>query len=134
MGIPVEETGSVELSGIEVEEELLDIRKHMPEDRDGEELRNGAVFIESGVTEDLEEEALARELIRAIQQKRKEAGLEVSDKVSLSVSSTLLEYEDLIRSRVNVTEVSGDPGDQEYSGDAEAFGRKASFSFSGPEE
>ncbi len=45
----------------------------------------GFVLLDTTVTADLEREGLARDLIRAIQQERKNAGLDVSDRISLQV-------------------------------------------------
>jgi isoleucyl-tRNA synthetase len=45
----------------------------------------GFVVLDTGVTEDLAREGLARDLIRAVQQARREAGLEVTDRISLTV-------------------------------------------------
>ena len=51
-------------------------------------LRNtaGLVVLDTTVTPELEREGIARDLIRQIQQARREAGLDVSDRIDLSVS------------------------------------------------
>ncbi|MGB3829460.1 MAG: isoleucine--tRNA ligase, partial [Ornithinimicrobium sp.] len=45
----------------------------------------GFVVLSTEVTEELEREGLARDLVRAVQQARREAGFEVSDRISLTV-------------------------------------------------
>ncbi|MGC1208188.1 MAG: isoleucine--tRNA ligase, partial [Ornithinimicrobium sp.] len=45
----------------------------------------GFVVLDTEVTEDLEREGLARDLVRAVQGARREAGLDVSDRISLTV-------------------------------------------------
>jgi isoleucyl-tRNA synthetase len=45
----------------------------------------GAVVVDISVDEDQEREGLARDLIRAVQTARKDAGLEVSDRIALGV-------------------------------------------------
>jgi isoleucyl-tRNA synthetase len=47
----------------------------------------GFVLLDTEVTEELEQEGLARDLIRAIQQERKNRGLDVSDRISLTVTA-----------------------------------------------
>jgi isoleucyl-tRNA synthetase len=46
----------------------------------------GFVLLDTDTTEELEREGLARDLIRAIQQERKNQGLDVSDRIQLSVT------------------------------------------------
>ena len=46
----------------------------------------GFVVLDTVVTPELEAEGTARDLIRAVQQERKDAGLEVSDRISLTIS------------------------------------------------
>lgn len=47
----------------------------------------GLVKLDLEITKDLEEEGIARDLVRFIQQTRKEAGFEVSDRIKLNVKS-----------------------------------------------
>ena len=47
---------------------------------------NGFVVLDTTVTPELAAEGLARDIIRAVQQARRDAGLEVSDRISLTVS------------------------------------------------
>ncbi|HEU4329698.1 MAG TPA: DUF5915 domain-containing protein, partial [Lapillicoccus sp.] len=46
----------------------------------------GVVVLETAVTEELAQEGLANDLVRAVQQARRDAGLHVSDRISLTVS------------------------------------------------
>jgi isoleucyl-tRNA synthetase len=48
----------------------------------------GFVLLDTEVTEELQQEGLARDLIRAIQQERKNRGLDVSDRISLTVTAS----------------------------------------------
>ncbi len=64
----------------------------------------GAVILDTTITPELESEGLARDLVRMIQQSRKEADLHVSDRIDLYVegpvelSETLQPHEDFIKS------------------------------------
>ncbi len=50
--------------------------------------RGGFVVLDTGVTPELAAEGLARDLVRAVQQARRDAGLDVSDRISLTVGGT----------------------------------------------
>ena len=46
----------------------------------------GFVVLDTAVTEELAPEGLANDLVRAVQQARRDAGLHVSDRISLTVT------------------------------------------------
>jgi isoleucyl-tRNA synthetase len=46
----------------------------------------GFVVLDTAITPELEAEGVARDLVRAVQQARRDAGLDVSDRISLTVS------------------------------------------------
>jgi isoleucyl-tRNA synthetase len=48
----------------------------------------GFVVLDTGVTPELAAEGLARDLVRAVQQARRDAGLDVSDRIALSVAGS----------------------------------------------
>jgi isoleucyl-tRNA synthetase len=49
--------------------------------------RGGFVVLDTAVTPELEAEGVARDLVRAVQQARRDAGLDVSDRISLTISA-----------------------------------------------
>jgi isoleucyl-tRNA synthetase len=57
----------------------------------------GVVLIDTLLTEELLAEGLARDVIRAVQQARKDAGLHISDRIDLWLSSTDETVEDAVR-------------------------------------
>ena len=50
--------------------------------------RGGFVVLDTLVTPELEAEGLARDVVRAVQQARKDAGLDVSDRISLTLGGS----------------------------------------------
>jgi len=76
----------------------------------------GLVVLDTTVTPELEREGLARDLIRQIQQARRDAGLDVSDRISLSVrgESTVVEafetHRDLVMSETLATSATAEVG------------------------
>ena len=48
--------------------------------------RGGFVVLDTAVTPELEAEGTARDLVRAVQQARKDAGLQVSDRIAVTIS------------------------------------------------
>ena len=80
---------------------------------------DGFVLLDTTVTEELRREGLARDVIRVVQQARKDAGLDVSDRISLSLDgdsetlSALEAHGDLIghetlATSLEVRDISGD--------------------------
>jgi isoleucyl-tRNA synthetase len=72
----------------------------------------GFVLLDTKVTQELEREGCARDAIRQIQQARKDAGLDVSDRISLALTAddesvvALEEHRDLISAEVLALELS----------------------------
>src|SRR5690606_4430621 len=79
---------------------------------------DGLVVLDTVVTAELEREGLARDLIRQIQQARREAGLDVSDRIALSVSgpADVVEafeaHRDLVMSETLATSAEATVGDE----------------------
>ncbi len=77
----------------------------------------GFVVLDTATTPELEREGVARDLVRAVQQARKDAGLEVSDRIVLEaggdpeVVAALEEHRDLVAGETLATEVArlGEP-------------------------
>jgi isoleucyl-tRNA synthetase len=88
--------------------------------------RGGFVVLDTEVTHELVEEGLARDLVRAVQQARRDAGLDVSDRISLTVGGSdavqaaARAHERLITAETLAT--SYDVGDADPSGTAVVVG------------
>jgi len=85
------EDGSVALAGVELSREEYEVTFNADPARanfvgQGLEDSSAVVLMDVTVTPELEREGLARDLVRAIQQARKDAKLDISDRIRLRVS------------------------------------------------
>ena len=71
-------------------------------------IENGKeLILDKTLTDELKREGYARDIIRAVQAARKHAGLQVDDRIKLSLSVDLpAGYEDLVKSEVGAAEFS----------------------------
>ena len=91
----------------------------------------GTVRIPKSLSGELVEEALASELIRRIQEKRKKANMSVDEKITLRLSGhpLLKDIKDMVSSKVNASDyVVGEPTG-EFSGELNFQGSKIKFAF-----
>ncbi len=133
----LQKIGEIELEKFQVEKEDVEFVSETSEEIGGKSFEEGQLFLDFEETNDIMEEAFVSEVLRAIQQKRKEGGLNVKDEVKLSLSGdteALRDHSEAIRSRVNLYELDFEGRELEYSGTVEFKGRKAKFSFSSPVE
>jgi isoleucyl-tRNA synthetase len=78
----------------------------------------GFVVLDTRVTPELEAEGAARDLVRAVQQARKDAGLAVSDRISLSITAPSVTvaaagaHEDLLRRETLASSVAYAEGEE----------------------
>jgi isoleucyl-tRNA synthetase len=88
----VAEDGTVTAGGLELVEGEYTLETVVGEPVDGGSTTTamlsggGFVVLDTAVTHELAQEGLARDVIRAVQQARRDAGLEVSDRISLTVT------------------------------------------------
>jgi isoleucyl-tRNA synthetase len=78
------------IAGVELEDGEYELRL-IPTDPDSSALLSsgdGVVWLDTQVTPVLEQEGLARDLVRMVQQARRDAGLNVSDRITLSVRAS----------------------------------------------
>ena len=64
----------------------------------------GFVVLDTEVTPELAPEGLARDLVRAVQQARRDAGLDVSDRISLTVTGGELVWEATVAHQALIVE------------------------------
>jgi len=133
----IEAGESIEVQGHELSSEMFEVRTFVPEGMEGEEFSEGTVYIDDEMTEGLKDEALVAEVLRELQQARKEAELDVEDKVDVSFGGDIKPLQDNleeIKDRVNVASVDFKGLDLMFSGEVEFEGRKVEYSFSEPVE
>ncbi|NMI88998.1 isoleucine--tRNA ligase [Nanohaloarchaea archaeon] len=128
----VQDVGEIEVDGYVVEEADMEIMSSTTDDVSGKSFSSGQLYLDTYMTDEIREEALVNELIRAIQSLRKESGLEVEDEVKLHVEDQNLfeKHREKILDRVNVSQFVEEP--QRYTGEAEFKQEKIGFSFSEP--
>ncbi|WEL23573.1 isoleucine--tRNA ligase [Candidatus Nanohalovita haloferacivicina] len=131
----IEDGESIEVEGHELSSDMFEVRSFVPEGMEGEEFSEGTVYIDDEMTEELKDEALVAEVLRELQQARKEAELEVEDKVDVSFGGDIEPVEEnveTVRDRVNVESIDFEGRELEFSGSVEFEDRKVSYSFSRP--
>jgi isoleucyl-tRNA synthetase len=86
--------------------------------------RDGVVVLDTAVTPELTAEGLARDVIRAVQQARREAGLDVSDRVTLTlqasdeITAAVRVHEAFVAAETLATAVSYGPVADGFEGEA----------------
>jgi isoleucyl-tRNA synthetase len=131
----LQDVGEIEIDGYDVTESDVEIRQETTKGVSQLGFSRGNLYLDLNMTEEVKEEAFVAEVIRAIQQKRKDEGLEVGDEVGLSFSGAtevLEKYSDVIKSRVNLEELDFDGRELEYEGEVEFKDFKTRFMFSEP--
>ena len=82
--------------------------------------RGGFVVLDTALTPELEAEGVARDLVRAVQQARRDAGLEVSDRIALTivarsdVADAARAHQDLIAAETLATSLAVEVSDVEH--------------------
>ena len=97
---------------ISVTEEMIEFREIFPENVAKSTCEFGVIYIDTTLTEEIESEGYTREVIRRIQEMRKEQGLVVDQEISVIVSilderilELIMLHEGLIKQEVRATEI-----------------------------
>ena len=131
----LESTGNLELEDYVLEIDDVEIQSQTSEDLGSKSFEEGQIFLDLSMNEDIKEEAFIAELIRAVQQKRKEDELDVEDKVKLNFNGeerVIEPYLEKIGQRINISKIEFGEENYKHSGDVEFEGLETRFSFSDP--
>ncbi len=114
--------GGVRVAGEDLADNEFELRMICDDGGDAEPFGGtGAIVVDTSVDADQEQEGTARDLIRAVQNARKDAGFHVADRIALGIdaSPTVLEsaekFADLIASQTLATTFTLSLGDGEVS-------------------
>ncbi|HYN30358.1 MAG TPA: isoleucine--tRNA ligase [Dermatophilaceae bacterium] len=105
----VDEGGTVTAGGLELRQGEFTIETVVAEGSAGTQATavlpgGGFVVLDTEVTEELAREGLARDVVRAVQQARREAGLQVSDRIALTVTGSSAVWEATVAHRDLIVE------------------------------
>ncbi|MHC3379278.1 isoleucine--tRNA ligase [Haloarcula sp. H-GB5] len=103
---------------INLTEEMVEFRRETPEGVTGTEFAaldgGGVVYVDTALTEDIESEGYAREVIRRVQEMRKDLELDIEERIVVDlaidderVDSLVREHEGLIKEEVRADELGG---------------------------
>ncbi|WP_336329487.1 isoleucine--tRNA ligase [Haloarcula sp. CGMCC 1.2071] len=101
---------------IDLTEEMVEFRRETPEGVTGTEFAaldgGGVVYVDTALTEDIESEGYAREVIRRVQEMRKDLELDIEERIVVDlaidderVDSLVREHESLIKEEVRADEL-----------------------------
>jgi isoleucyl-tRNA synthetase len=127
--------GEIEINGYALTLDDVEIKSQTSEDIGSKSFEEGELHLDLTLNDDIEDQSFVSEVIRAIQQKRKDADLQVEDEVDLTFwgdTEALEQYEERIRDRVNVASIEFKQKEREFSEEVEFRDRKVEFSFSKP--
>lgn len=114
------------ISGIAVKKDFMVFREKAAENKFAKPMEGGKVEINPNADDKLRKEWLLRELIRAIQEKRKEIGLNVDDRVKLYLSVEFKEFGKQIESetgsKIIFGNIKGEKSDFDFEGKKHGFG------------
>mgnify|MGYP006268214037 CR=1 FL=1 len=131
----LKDVGEIEIDGYDLTEDNVEIKSQTSDDIGGKSFEEGEIYLDLNFTEEIEDEAFANEVIRAVQQKRKDAELDVEDEVELCFwgdTDALEAFKDRIAERVNVSDILMKQKELEFSEKVEFRGNQIKFSFSKP--
>ncbi|MFH1915857.1 MAG: isoleucine--tRNA ligase, partial [Nanoarchaeota archaeon] len=99
----------VKLESFTLEKEHVELVKEIPVEFEYAPIKNADIYILKTLSEELEEEGFSREIIRRVQQMRKEADLAKTDRIELAITTAyggLAKHEKHIAEKVGAVEVS----------------------------
>jgi isoleucyl-tRNA synthetase len=97
---------------VDLTEEMIGFVEDLPAEVSGTDFEGGTVYVDTTLTDDIESEGYAREVIRRVQEMRKELDLEMDEEIHLEVEifdervgKLVSGHEDLIKEEVRAAEL-----------------------------
>jgi len=97
---------------VELTEEMVEFVERTPESVAGADFEGGTVYVDATLTDDIESEGYAREIIRRVQEMRKDLDLDVEERIRLDLSvaddrvaALVAERESLVAEEVRAAEL-----------------------------
>ncbi len=131
----LQNTGEIVIDGYDVELEDVEVKSETEDTVGNRAFSDGQLYIDLHMTPAIEEDAYVSEVIRAIQQLRKDLDLDMADEIILVFEGDvgpLQDREQRIRDRVNVAEIRYGGEEQAHAGEVSFRERSVSFTFSDP--
>lgn len=127
----IHEKGEIKLDEFQLTREHIFVEEIIPENLIFSEFKQGKVILNTEVTEELEKEGFARELIRRIQDLRKEKGLKKKDQINLSIATkyNLDNFKTYIKEKVGASLIELKDMNYENKDEFEIKGNKFKISF-----
>jgi isoleucyl-tRNA synthetase len=125
------EKGETTLLGFKLTEKHIFIDEILPKNLTFSEFKLGKIILNTEVTEELEQEGFARELIRRVQDLRKENGLKKRNHINLSIYSKydISKFKNYIKEKVGASLLELKEMKYEVKDEAEIKGHKFKISF-----
>jgi len=128
--------GTLTVGGQTLQPEEFDLRLKPKEGEASQALRtnDAVVVLDVDVTPELEAEGLARDLVRKLQQARKEADFNISDRIEVALAlpesalKAVRTWQDYVAEQVLATEITyGTPSDDMHAVETELAGEAATL-------
>jgi isoleucyl-tRNA synthetase len=110
----------IEVDGetVDLDDEMVEFRSEPPEHVAGTDFEGGTVYVDTTLTEELESEGYARDMIRRIQEMRKQLDLDVESEIRVGlnidderIAAFVEEHRELIGEEVRAAEFVDEPED-----------------------
>ncbi|MFZ3077363.1 MAG: isoleucine--tRNA ligase [Candidatus Aenigmatarchaeota archaeon] len=114
------------IKGLTVKKDFLIFREKAGENKFAKPIEGGKVELDAKADDKLKKEWLLRELVRAIQEKRKDIGLQISDKIKIYLSDEFKEFgkqiEEETGSKTIFGKIDGEKSEFDFEGRKYQFG------------
>lgn len=131
----LQSVGEIVIDDYDLEQDDVDIKNTTVSSMGNKEFAKGQLYLDLHMTDEIKERAFVNEIVRSIQQHRKEAGLEMDDEVVLTIdgdTAPVKNNESIITDRVNLDTIRYEEPAYENEETVSFEGFNATYSFSEP--